>query len=141
MSDMLYKVHYFVAGKLFYLHTDCRPLMFAHKYSHVCDQVCTALEFLNSHQYIIIWESAEAIAMKTVDKLSRLHANTGGKSTHLRNEDIVLPDFENHPLFKDKVGSNVEAGEFGHMATKYLKMTQPDFVNNCQFDDDKCGWR
>ena len=114
MSDMLYKVHYFVAGKLFYLHSDCRPLMFAHRYSHVCDQVCTALEFLNSHQYIIIWESAESIAMKTVDKLSRLHNHSGGKPTHLRNEDIVLPNFEGHPLFKGRLGGKIPAEEFNH---------------------------
>ena len=128
LADMLLKFEFYLAGAQFFLHTDCRSLVFAYRYGNVCDTVASALEYLNSFQYEIVWESAQSLTMKHADHLSRVHSSGKGTKTYLKTEEIDMPDFEEHKIFKSKRGSTITKEDFSDMMNDYLTEIDPLYI-------------
>ena len=113
--------------------TDCRSLVFAHQFSHVSDTIANYLEFINSHQFTIIWTSAKCLGLQLPDRLSRIHNIASGKKNYLKINKEAIPDLENHLLWKPHVGNKLEKDKFNELASRYIQQTEKEFIKQCRF--------
>ena len=131
LATLLLKCSFILKGIHFYLATDCRSLVFGHQHRMDSDPICNHIEFINSHQFTIIWCSAKCKSLALPDRLSRIHNIASGKKNYLRVTDDLIPDLEKHPLWKPHIDKTMSKELFAETMGKYMKELEGEEVKTC----------